>query len=153
MITNSICDIIMEGVDGQITEVVEHILHHVTDVGLHYTFPDRWGVSETSAVGKAVSEAVEKGYYNVDSYSEIKESDDAGDDVYNRVLIQEYAYWIIYDFWELREIFGPTDGDEFTILNGAQMKEQLPASYDLIVQTVPKVMVAPSPEMLREFFE
>ena len=150
---NSICDIIMEGVDGQITEVVEHILHHVTDVGLHYTFPDMWGVSETSAVGKAVSEAVEKGYYNVESYREIKESDDAGEDVYNRVLIQEYAYWIIYDYWELREIFGPTDGDEFTILNGAQMKEQLPASYDLIVQTVPKVMVAPSPEMLREFFE
>ena len=36
---NSICDIIMEGVSGQVNEVVEHILHYVTDIGLHYTFP------------------------------------------------------------------------------------------------------------------
>jgi len=34
---NSMCDIIMEGVSGQVTEVVEHILHHISDVGLHHT--------------------------------------------------------------------------------------------------------------------
>ena len=38
---NSMCDIIMEGVSGQVTEVIEHILHHISDVGLHYTMSRR----------------------------------------------------------------------------------------------------------------
>ena len=60
---NSICDIIMQDVPGQIMEVVEHILHHVSDVGLHYTFPNEWGISRTSKLYQAMQEAIEKGYY------------------------------------------------------------------------------------------
>ena len=45
----SVCDHISqisaaESNQGQTMEVVEHILHHVTDVGLHYTFPEQWGL-------------------------------------------------------------------------------------------------------------
>ena len=143
---NSMCDIIMEGVDGQITEVMEHILHHVTDVGLHYTFEDEWGITETSDAYMAVREAIDKGYYDVKMYRNDPEQ------AYNRVLIQEYGYWIIYAVWELRESFSPGKA-EFNIMNGAELKEQLPASYNLVVQTIPKVMRAPDREMLREFFE
>ena len=67
---NSICDIIMEGVPGQVNEVVEHILHHVTDVGLHYTFPDEWGISKTSKIYFAMQEAIDKGHYNIEQYEE-----------------------------------------------------------------------------------
>jgi hypothetical protein len=50
---NTVCDIIMEGVEGQVMEVVEHILHYVSDVGLHYTFPNEWGISDSSALLRA----------------------------------------------------------------------------------------------------
>jgi len=143
---NSVCDIIMEDIPGQVTEVVEHILHHVTDVGLHYTFSDEWGVSTTSKIHQATREAIDKGYYDVEQYG-----DEVGEG-HNRVLIQEYAFWIIYAVWELREPFGPARA-EYNIMNGAELKEKLPQSYDLVVQTIPKVMAAPSVEMLREFFE
>ena len=143
---NSICDIIMEDISGQVMEVVEHILHHVTDVGLHYTFPNEWGVSTTSKVHQVTQEAIDKGYYEVEQYG-----DEVGEE-YNRVLIQEYAYWIIYAVWELREPFGPARA-EYNIMNGAELKEKLPQSYELVVQTIPKVMAAPSRAMLKEFFE
>ena len=43
------CDTIFEyGGNGQAMEVVEHILHHITMVGLHYAFNDDWGVSKKS---------------------------------------------------------------------------------------------------------
>lgn len=144
---NSICDIIMEGVPGQVNEVVEHILHHVTDVGLHYTFPDEWGISKTSKVYQAMQAAIEKGYYDVRQYSDEEDTEE-----WNRVLIQEYAYWVIYNCWDLREIHGPMEA-EFSIMNSADMKEKLPLSYELFEQTIPKVMTSPTPTMLEEFIQ
>jgi len=45
----SLCDVIFEfGSEGQTMEVIEHILHHVSMVGLHYTFPNEWGVHQDS---------------------------------------------------------------------------------------------------------
>jgi len=144
---NSICDIIMEGVPGQVNEVVEHILHHVTDVGLHYTFPDEWGISKTSKVYQAMQEAIDKEYYDVRQYS-----DEADEEEWNRVLLQEYAYWIIYNSWDLREIYGPMEA-EFSITNSTDLKAKLPLSYELFEQTIPKVMAPPTPSMLEEFIQ
>ena len=144
---NSICDIIMEGVPGQVNEVVEHILHHVTDVGLHYTFPAEWGISKKSKLYQATQEAIDKKYYDVRQY------DDEGDeDVRNRVVLQEYAYWIIYTAWDLRETYGPREA-EWTIMNNSELKAKLPRSYELFEATIPRVMVAPSRPMLQEFTE
>jgi len=143
---NSVCDIIMEGVPTQTNEVIEHILHHVTDVGLHYTFPDEWGISTTSKAHEAVKDAIAKGYYKVEQYG-----DDAGEEL-NRVLIQEYAYWIIFAYWDLREPFFPRDAEFSEAKTPADLKSKLPLSYELVDQTIPRVMVAPSRAMLRELF-
>jgi hypothetical protein len=144
---NSICDIIMEGVPGQVNEVVEHILHHVTDVGLQYTFPAEWGISKESKLYQAMQEAIDKKYYDVRQY------DDEGDeDVRNRVVLQEYAYWIIYTAWDLREIYGPREA-EWTIMNSPELKAKLPRSYELFEATIPRVLVAPSRPTLQEFTE
>jgi len=144
---NSICDIIMEGVPGQVNEVVEHILHHVTDVGLHYIFPAEWGISKTSKLYQAMQEAIDKKYYDVRQY------DDEGDEgERNRVLLQEYAYWIIYTAWDLREIYGPREA-EWTIMNSSELKAKLPWSYELFETTIPKVMTSPSQSTLDEFIE
>ena len=143
---NSICDIIMEGVPGQVNEVVEHILHHVTDVGLHYTFPDEWGISKTSKLYQAMQEAIDKKYYDIRQYEE----DDEEEKI--RVLLQEYAYWIIYCSWDLRETYGPKEA-EWSIMNSSELKAKLPQSYELFESTIPKVMVSPSRSMLEKFIE
>ena len=141
---NSICDIIMEGVPGQVTEVVEHILHFVTDIGMHYTFPDDWGISRSSTLYRVMQEAIDNQYYNVDQYSEIKEEDRL------RVLLQEYAYWLIYTSWDLREHYGPQEA-EWSIFNSAELNDKLPGSYQLYNSVIPKVMNSPSIETLESF--
>ncbi|UCE42313.1 MAG: hypothetical protein JSV17_04920 [Candidatus Aminicenantes bacterium] len=144
---NSICDIIMEGVSGQVNEVVEHILHWVSDVGLHYTFPDEWGcTSKTSKIYHAMQEAIDKGHYNIEQY------DEAGVDEEERirVLIQEYAYWVIFTAWDLYEPYGP-EAEWTGIKNPNDLREKLPLSYDLFQQTIPRVMAPPSRSTLEEF--
>ena len=145
---NSICDIIMEGVPRQVMEVVEHILHHVTNVGLHYTFPDEWGISKTSKLYQAMQEAVDKGYYDVSSYRDIE------DEARERVMLQEFAYLIITTAWDLQEPYGG-GGDEWTnggtIRNGDDLKEKMPQLYEVYEQTVVKVMASPGLSTLGEF--
>lgn len=140
---NSICDIIMEGVQGQVNEVVEHILHHVTDVGFHYTFPDSWGISKNSTLYKVMQTAIEKNYYNITQYQDI------GDNEKLRVLLQEFAYWLIYTSWDLRRIYGPFEA-EWAIMTLDELKSLLPEGYQLFNNTVPKVMVAPPRELLEK---
>jgi len=143
---NSICDIIMEGVPGQVNEVVEHILHHVTDVGLHYTFPDDWSISVTSKVYQAMQEAIEKEYYIIEQYGE------RDGEVRNRVLIQEFAYWVIGSGWNFLGPYAP-DAEWKIIRTASDLKEMLPLSYELFESTIPKVMASPSIETLEEFKE
>ncbi len=143
---NSICDIIMEGVSGQVNEVVEHILHHVTDVGLHYTFPDEWGISKTSKVYQAMQEAIDKEYYIIEQYGERNE------EVKNRVLLQEFAYWVIGSGWNFLGPYAP-DAEWKIIRTASDLKEKLPLSYELFESTIPKVMVSPSIDTLEEFKE
>jgi len=88
---NSICDIIMVGLDnGQVMEVVEHILHFVSDMGLAYTFPNEWGLQGPSTLRTAMDEAIAQGYYGIDGYDDID-----NEEVRDRVLLQEFAYWVI----------------------------------------------------------
>ena len=151
---NSVCDIIMEGVSRQVMEVVEHILHHVTDVGLHYTFPDEWGISRTSKLYQFMLEAVEKGYYDISSYGEIDEN--AREGVVHpreRVMLQEFAYVIITTAWDLQEPYGG-GGDEWTdggtISNSSDLKEKMPRLFAMYEQTVGTIMVPPSLRTLGE---
>jgi hypothetical protein len=146
---NSICDIIMEGVPGQVNEVVEHILHFVTDVGLHYTFTAEWGcAAKTSKIYHAMQEAIEKGHYNIQQYDE----EGVDEEERTRVLIQEYAYWVIFTAWDLYEPYGP-EAEWTGIKNPSDLMEKLPLSYDLFQQTIPRVMAPPSRSTLEEFIK
>ena len=143
---NSICDIIMQDVPrGQVMEVVEHILHYVSDMGLHYTFPDEWGISEGSAIARAMQKAVDAGYYDVTSYADIPDAE-----ARRRVEIQEFAYWIISTAWDLQEPYGPPGGDEWGIRTREELKETLPEFFAVYEQTVGRTMVAPSAATLKE---
>ena len=144
---NSVCDIIMEGVPDPVMEVVEHILHHLTDIGLHYTYPADWGLSVSSRLYTITQEAISLGYYDIAQYSDIPETD-----VRNRVILQEYAYWVIYTAWDLRENYGPAQS-EWSIVTGSELLSKLPESYALYQETIPFVMTCPSQETLNLFQE
>jgi hypothetical protein len=142
---NSLCDIIMEGVPNPVMEVIEHILHHITDIGLHYTYSNDWGLTSSSRLYNVTQEAISLGYYDVAQYSDILETG-----VRNRVILQEYAYWIIYTAWDLRENYGPTQS-EWSIITGNELQSKLPESYALFQETIPSVMTRPSHETLNLF--
>jgi hypothetical protein len=142
---NSICDIIMSDVPGQVMEVVEHILHFVSDTGLHYAFPAEWGISKDSEIALAMNEAIEKGYYEIEQYDEFEDEEE-----HLRVLIQEFAYWAISTYWDLQEAYGPVGEAEWNIVTSAELKEKMPALYDMIERTIATVMVAPSLETLQQ---
>jgi hypothetical protein len=142
---NSVCDIIMQDVPGQVMEVVEHILHYVSDTGLHYAYPDEWGISKDSEIALAMSEAIEKGYYEVEQYGDIDDEES-----YHRVLIQEFAYWVITTYWDLQEAYGPVGEAEWNIVTAAELEEKMPALHEMVERTVGTVMVAPSLETLQK---
>ena len=144
---NSICDIIMEAIPNQVMEVVEHILHHVTDIGLHYTMNDDWGLTSDSELYTVTNDAISSGDYDISQYSDISEPD-----IRNRVILQEYAYWIIYTAWDLREKYGPTES-EWSIMNKNELVAKQASSFDLFFSTIPKVMTCPSDSTLRLFEE
>lgn len=144
----SVCDVIMYGGRGQTMEVVEHLLHHISDVGLHYIYPKDWSLDNVnSTVSKSMAIAIEKGFFNVKDYKELAEEDM---ELYQRILIQEYAYWIISTYWNLQEKYGPNE-PEWRIKNKVELKEKLPMAYELIYSTVAKIMRAPSETTLKSF--
>ncbi len=144
---NSVCDIIMEDVPDPAMEVLEHILHHLTDIGLHYTFPVDWGLTSSSRLYFLTQEAISLGYYDVSSYSNIS---DTG--IRNRVILQEYAYWVVYTAWNLRDTYGP-EQSEWSIFNGNELQSKLPESYSLFLETIPSIMTYPSKQTLDLFLE
>ena len=142
---NSVCDIIMVTAPGQVMEVVEHILHYVSDIGLHYAFPDEWGIHRNSELALAMDRAIEAGYYDVEQYGDIDD-----EEVHFRVLMQEFAYWVITTAWNLQETYGPAGEAEWSILNAEEMQAKMPELSDMIKRTVGTVMAAPSLETLQQ---
>ena len=141
----SICDIIMADVpDGQVMEVVEHILHTVTDIGLHYNFPKEWGLSRDSELWKAMQLAIKEGFYNIDGYDDLG---DAPQEVIDRILMQEFAYWFITTAWDLQVPYGP-DEEEWTLRTPEDLKAKMPDFFAVYQKTAAKVMSAPSRETL-----
>ena len=145
---NSICDVIMQGnaPQGQVMEVIEHILHFVTDIGLHYAYPDAWGINADSSLAVSMQKAIDAGYYKVAKYDDEFEDQE----VAHRVKMQEFAYWFITTAWNLQAPYGPIEEDEWTIRNAAELRQKLPEMYAVFNETVGRIMVPPSMEILRE---
>ena len=143
---NSVCGVIMEApCQGQVNEVIEHILHYANDLGLHYTFPEEWAVTNESGLYQFMLEAMEKEYYNIGP------DDDAGEEDRSvRGKLQEFGYWIISTAWNLQEPYG-SGHDELTIRNNADFQAKMPQLYAMYEQTVATIMVSPSLSTLEEF--
>ncbi len=146
---NSVCDIIMQdgpvGPEGQVMEVVEHILHYVSDIGLHYAFPEVWGIAADSELARAMRTAEDEGYYQASKYLDIED-----EEARFRVQMQEFAYWFISTAWNLQAPYGPVWEDEWVIRDQTELREKLPAMYAAYEETAARAMVAPSMQTLAE---
>ena len=140
---SSICDIIMSGVDGQVMEVVEHLLHIITDVGMHHTFPEQWGLTDDSLLAQGMAESLEAGVYDISDYTDLE-----GDSDRDRILMQEYAYWLITTEWDLQQAHGPDNNTEWSLSSPSEVASQLPLSHQLYLDTAADLMEAPSPAVL-----
>ena len=145
MAENSMCDIIMEDIPNQVMEVIEHILHHMTNIGLHFTMVEDWGLNSDSELYRATNAAISSGNYDISQYSDISEID-----VRNRVIVQEYAYWIIYTAWDLRKKYGPIES-EWLIMTKEEFIRKEPVAFELFQNTIPKILSCPSDSMLNIF--
>lgn len=145
----SICDAIFQlddhDLDGQPMEVIEHLLHHLNMVGLHDVFPHEWGISRNSALHQAMRTALDRNWYVVDYLHEFDDDEEA-----DRVLLQEYAYWVISSEWDLQRDFG-SGHDEWSLVDPASFRDAQPELHEAFLRTIPKVLVAPRPDRLEAF--
>ena len=139
----------------QINEVIEHLLHTVTAVILNLTYPNDWGyMSSSSRLRLATQEAIEKGVYDVSDYDEIK-GDKEG---YNKIITQEYAYWLILAKWDYFDISGNTEGgsitgnNEFTLGTPDEIREKLPLGHQLYVDYIEKILTEPDKKFIESLF-
>jgi len=124
-------------------EVVEHVLHIITDVGMHYTFPEQWGLTDDSVLAQTMAAAMDAGVYDISDYEDLE-----GDIARDRVLMQEYGYWLISTEWDLQQTYGPENNTEWSVSTPAALAKQLPQSHQLYLDTVADIMGAPASSTL-----
>ena len=142
---------------SQIGEVVEHLLHTISSLSLKYTFPEKWDWDDTSSdVYLAMQEAIDKGIYNVSSYSSLK-GDPEG---YNKIIVQEFVYWFVAAEWNYFEVMGLSvngsweggSNEEWSLLTSEDVAEQLPLAHKLYVESFSKLIQKPDGTKVTEWF-
>jgi len=142
---NSVCDVIIFQSEHQVMEVVEHILHAVSVIGLHHAFPNEWGISTDSALYQHMQVAIENSHFDPASY----EVDIADSDTYLRMTMQEFGYWAITTSWDLQGRYGPGEGEWF-IRTPEDLAALLPELDAMIEETIGQFMMPPSDDTLSE---
>ena len=89
-------------------------------------------------------EAVRSNYYN-------HEYGSTRNDEVLRVILQEYAYWVITSSWDISKDYTDGGNGEWTLGSKRDFMRSQSEMYSVFSRTVPKVMVAPSRTKLDEF--
>ena len=138
-------------------EVLEHLLHTITNVAFPLYFNDSWNwLDPNSKINLALNEAVDKGYFNIADFQNLKENDD--DEGYTKALTTEFAYWLILAEWgyfgltgKVEEGYG-TGNSEFAIGTAAEVSKLLPVAHSLYTETALKVLSKPDEKLLEGLF-
>ena len=127
---------------SQINSILEHLLHTLT---LQYdrTF-NNWSYDDqNSELNLAMQQAVEMGYYDTTGmYTDV----DAA--TRQRIVAQEFAYWMILTGWDLKSLYAPDSSPEWTLETASQMQSSLPLAHTLFTDSVNGVLVNPTSEYL-----
>ena len=133
-------DLIQEGISGQINEVVEHLLHTITVLGLSEVFPSKWDYTDTNSdLYLSMQQAIDGGFYDTSSYASLL-SDAAN---HQKVIQQEFAYAAILTAWGLKAQVWPSSGSEWTLTTTSDVRVNLPLFWTLYENTIKGFLVAP----------
>jgi len=144
-----------QGGADQIGEVIEHLLHTVTNVILYLSFPEEWDYNNPSSqLSLAMQESIDKGIYDVSDYDELLDNDP---EIYKKILTQEYAYWLILAEWDYYVVAGKKEdgisgNGEFTIGTPEEISETLPLGHELYNNFVKKILTEPDKEIIVSLF-
>ena len=64
--------------------------------------------------------------------------------VRNRVIQQEFVYWVASTAWNLREPYRPKYEKEWQIKDRSDLRAKLPDFFAVYEKSVDRIMVAPS---------
>jgi hypothetical protein len=143
-----------EGGAPQIGEVVEHLLHTITAVGLKLAFPNTWDYNDSnSALHMAMQEAIDQNVYDISSYAPLQ-GDTEG---YQKALATEYVYWLILAEWDH---FGTADkndegtpgNSEFSLGTPTQIENTLPQGHQFYQNHVNTILSVPDKSLLLSLF-
>ena len=125
----------------QINETVEHLLHTITN-GFNKTFNSWEYQNQSSALNLAMAEAINGKYYDVQSYEEIRERGDV--EGYQKIIVQEFIYWVILTGWDLKTPYKPNTSPEWYVEDSQELQTKLPLAYKLFTDGVNGVLVNPT---------
>ena len=146
--TDVIFEMYDEEKDWAANEIVEHLLHTITQMGFYYAFPNEWRWDiKNSPIHLAMQEAIKKGYYDISDYRGLTDPLS-----FAMVTTQEFAYWMIIAEWNYYD-FLIEDGNhtEFSIHNKSRMIKKLPLAHELYMNTVAKVISPPKKILLDKY--
>jgi len=132
--------------DEKIGEVVEHLLHTVTNIALTYTYPEWNWMNSNSEIYKATMEAIENNVFDVSDYQRILDRGD--DEGYYSIITQEFMFWVIVVEWGLAEIY-ELPSNEFNASTPAEIESKLPLAHELYKEFIEKIFTPPSINELR----
>ena len=138
-----------QGSESQLNEVVEHLLHTITNVVFAIQFKD-WNWQEPSSMIRlATKEAIDKGIFNISDYQEILNRGDT--EGFNRAISTEFAYWLIAAEWGYGDFF-ELPNSEFRLNNQNQIAKTLPIGHEMYKCYVEKILSPPKLKDLISIF-
>jgi len=138
-----------QGSESQLNEVVEHLLHTITNVVFAIQFKD-WNWEEPSSMIRlATKEAIDKGIFNISDYQEILNRGDT--EGFNRAISTEFAYWLIAAEWGYSDFF-ELPNSEFRLNNQNQIAKTLPIGHKMYKCYVEKILSPPKLKDLISIF-
>lgn len=138
-----------QGSESQFNEVVEHLLHTITNVVFAIQFKD-WNWEEPSSMIRlATKEAIDKGIFNISDYQEILNRGDT--EGFNRAISTEFAYWLIAAEWGYGDFF-ELPNSEFRLNNQNQIAKTLPIGHKMYKCYVEKILSPPKLKDLISIF-
>ena len=141
-------------VGGQVTEVLEHVLHTISQHGLHYAYPDELNITSGNAgpMMAAMQEAITNSVFDVSGYSALND----GSNEYFAAIAREYQYLLCYAMWEYYSVY--VDGGSLSPEWNDNSRTQAgvltnnPLGYALFNNFISKVISKPTEATLNAMF-
>ena len=102
-----------------------------------------------------MNEAISKGHYDVSSYEDIIDDSNQDEDkyeIYQRIITQEFVYWLIMTEWNYFSVIGFSENEEWNITNPKDLITKLSLSHELYVVYIQKIISPPDPDLMSDLY-